>query len=361
MSVLPGCSRVSKDFVARSGASLSVAGEPYRFVGFDLYDAAASDTYSCSPGTRMDDTDLANTMAYIHDQAGASVVRFWAYQTYTAGGTDFSGVDRFLAAANKAGLRVMPVLEDGPGDCSTGQAGVSLAKADGGRWYMDGYKHPYGNARLSYRDYARVMAEHYRDNPTILGWTMVNEAETTARDGSDQSVLVGFARDVAAVIHGVDSHHLVTLGTQGNGAPGNSGRDFRAIYAQPGLDFAEVHDWNRYGSDTEAMPGSHAGVLPQADSAECAALDAKIACSFAIAKELGKPLIVGEAGVEATDGPSRERRAALLGAKMKAAFSAGASGYLIWHLSRAATDNLDVIPGKDPLFAAMRALSRSIR
>ena len=360
--VLAGCSGQSGSFVTRSGASLQIDGKPFRFVGFNLYDAAASDIFSCSPSTRLDDTQLADMLRYIRDEAGATVVRFWAYQTYTAGGTDFSGTDRFIAAASRAGLRVMPVLEDGPGDCSTGKPGVSLADADGGTWFTQGYKQPYGSARRSYRDYVQVMAQHYRDNPTIVAWTMVNEAETTARDTAGRPVLAAFAADVAAVIHAADPRHLVTLGTQGNGAPGASGKDFAAVYGQDGLDLTEVHDWNRYGSDTEAMPGSKDGSLPREDSDQCRATDAKIACSFAIAQQLGKPIVVGEAGVEATDAAGRARRADLLGAKMKAAFAANASGYLVWHLNRGPTDKLDVIPNEhDPLIGVMSGVAKGLQ
>lgn len=356
---LAGCSRGS-DFVTRSGASFELGGSPYRFVGFNLYDAAASDVYACSPSTRMDDAALADTLAYIHDEAGSTVVRFWAYQSYTAGGTDFSGVDRFISAATKAGLKVMPVLEDGPGDCSTGKPGVSLADADQGRWYVDGYKKPYGSARLSYRDYVKVVAQHYADEPAVVGWTMVNEAETTARDGANRSVLVDFAKDVAGVIHAADPNHLVTLGTQGNGAPGGSGADFAAIYGQDGLDFTEVHDWNRYGSDTEALPGLLDGVLPPVDTGDCTRTDAKIACAFSISRELGKPIVVGESGIQATDAAGRDRRASLLRDKMIRAFDNGASGYLVWHLDHSRTDDLDVIPSqKDPLFGVLARLRDS--
>lgn len=363
LGVLAACSGSgsSGDFVTRSGRTLEVGGKPFRFVGFNLYDAAASDVYSCSPSTRLDDQGLADAMTQIAD-AGGTVVRFWAYQTYTAGGMDYSGVDRVIAAARDHGLRVMPVLEDGPGDCSTGSPGVSLAQADNGTWYSSGYRTPYGDARLSYRAYAAAIAEHYRDDPTILGWTMVNEAETTARDDQGRSQLVDFATDVAGVLHHADPHHLVTLGTQANGAPGASGPDFAAVYGVPGLDFTEVHDWAVYGSDTEALPGANPdGSLPDPSSSTCQAANAPIACSFAEAKGLDKPLVVGESGIAATDDALRTRRAGLLEAKMKAAFAAGASGYLIWQLNTVNTDQIAVIVGSDdPLFAVLRRQSAAL-
>ncbi len=349
------------DPVTRSGRSFQVDGKPFRFVGVNLYDAAASDVYSCEPAARLTDRQLRSALRTAHDDAGATVVRFWAYQTYTAGGTDFSGVDRVLSAARAAGMRALPVLEDGPGDCTTGPRGTSKEEVDGDSWYTTGYRRPYGNAALSYRDYARVVAEHYRGDPTVLGWMLMNEAETRTRDEQDRSALVDFAQDVAGVVKTADPGHLVTLGTQANGAFGTSGRDFTDIYRLPALDFSEAHDWAFYGSDTEALPGSAGGGLPVADSPDCTALDAKIACSFARAAALGKPRGVGEAGIRATDPAGRARRAQLFRSKLDAAFAGGASGYLVWQLNRMNTDGYAVAPTpSDPLLRVLAAAGKRV-
>lgn len=351
----------SESFVKRSGTSFTVDGAPFRFVGYNLYDGAASDIYSCSPSTRLDDTALADTLRAAREEGGATVIRFWAFPTYTSDGTDFSGMDRLIAAARREGLRVMPVLEDGPGDCSTGERGVALSQVDGGHWYSSGYRKPLGRASISYRDYARLVAEHYRNEPAILGWTMVNEAETSERQPDGRTPLIAFAGDMAQVLHRADPHHLVTLGTQGNGAPGNSGSDFHDIYVQGGLDFTEVHDWNRYGSDTEALPGSVDGRLPASDSDECRGRSARIACSFAISRSIGKPIVVGEVGITATDEASRRRRAALITNKARAAFASGAAGYLVWHLDRGQTDQLDLqVRPVDPLLPALARIASEL-
>jgi len=219
---------VAATFVARSGRQLILDGKPFRFVGVNLYDAAASDRYSCNPGKRLTDAQLLDTLRYLHDQGGATVLRFWAYQTYTQGGTYFGGVDRVIAAAAKVGMKVLPVLEDGPGNCTTIDPASPKVKYQGDTWYSDGYKVPYGNATMSYRDYVKVLVAHYANEPTILAWSMMNEADTSARDQFDRPVLVDFATDIAARIRAVDSHHLITVGTQSNGAPGASGPDFAA-------------------------------------------------------------------------------------------------------------------------------------
>ena len=362
LSGLTSCSDPASGFVARDGRRLTLDGQPYRFVGVNLYDAAASDRYSCRPASRIDTDDLDEQFRWLREHAGVTVVRFWAYQTYTDGGRDFSAVDGVVQAAKRAGVRLVPVLEDGPGDCSTGEPGVSLADAGGGTWFSQGYREPYGDARLSFRDYARVVAQHYADEPTILAWMLVNEAETSQRDAEGRSQLVSFAGDVSAVVHAADPNHLVTLGTQGNGAPGGSGADFRDVYNQDGLDFVEVHDWAHYGSDTEALPGADAdGALPAAESEQCRSTSAPIACSFAIAEEIEKPLVVGEVGITATDEAGRTRRSELIGAKAEAAFAAGAAGYLPWHFSSTATDGYDLVRGDDdPLFAVLQAVSEDL-
>ncbi len=353
---LGSCAGGDRDgLVTRNGTSFEVDGKPFRFVGANLYDAAASDLYACSPDTRLSDQKLREALRYLHEEAGASVVRFWAYQTYTAGGKDFSGIDRVIAAARAENLRVIPVLEDGPGQCTTGPADEAKAQVQNDTWYTQGYKQPYGNASLSYRDYAQAITTHYRGNPTILAWMMMNEAETSTRNEGDRTALADFALDIGTVIKKADPTHLLTLGTQSNGAPGTSGSDFTAIYSQSVLDFTEVHDWGRYGSDTEALPGSVNGRLPDPDSPECSSRTAKIACSFALAEQLGKPLVVGEAGIEARNQDERRRRATLLQAKIDAAFTAGAAGYLIWQLNLENTDGYAVVLGQDdPLTGVLR-------
>ena len=339
-------------FVTADGRGFVADGKPLTVVGYNVYDAAATDSFSCRPASRLDDAGVDATFAELAGQ-GVTAVRFWAYQTYTVAGRDWSGMDRVIAAAKAHEMRVLPVLEDGPGDCSTGEDGVSLDRVDGDTWYTGGYKRPLGNATMSFREYAPLVAEHYRDEPTILGWTLVNEAETSQRDAQGRSVLVGFAKDMSERVRAVDPNHLVTLGTQANGAPGASGPDFRDVYSLPGMGFAEVHDWPRDGRDpTQAMPGAvpdgtRAGTLPSPGSARCRSLAAPVACSFAEAQQLDKPLLVGEVGITATDDEQRERRAEVFTGKMTAAYADGAAGYLLWHWSSAQTDGYDVVPGTD--------------
>ncbi len=357
-------SPLASQWVTRAGTQLRLGGKPFRFVGFNFYEAAASAAYQCAPWTRYSAAELDAAMGQMHDQAGATVLRFWAYQTYTQGGTDFSPVDRVIAAARRHGMRVIPVLEDGPDNCTTGKRGLAKSVVEGGTWYLSGYRQPFGTATLSYRDYVARVVSHYRDDPTILGWMMMNEAETRSRDDMGRSAVVDFATDIGSLIKSIDPRHLVTVGTQGNGAPGVSGTDFLSIYQLPTIDFAEVHDWASYGSDTTALPGSADGhTLPAVTSPGCDGMTGRIACSFSYALTvLHKPIIIGEAGIAADDTPSRARRSDLLTAKMHAAFAAGASGYLVWQWNHVLdSEHYDVLPDTgDPLLPAMRRTASAL-
>jgi mannan endo-1,4-beta-mannosidase len=358
----PATTAASGDFVTVRGRSFEAGGAPFRFVGANIYDAAASDRYSCRAGNRMSDTQLTDTLRYLHDQAGVTVLRFWAYQTYTQGATYWGGIDRVLAAARATGIRVIPVLEDGPGNCTTAAGTTPKSGYEGDTWYSAGYRKPYGNATLSYRDYVARITAHYADDPTILGWMMMNEADTSKRDTLTRSVLVDFATDIAGVIRSADPNHLITVGTQSNGAPGASGADFSAVYGVKGIDFAEVHDWGYWGSDTDPMPGGTGSTPPSATALSCVVPNAPIGCSFALAAKLGKPLIVGEAGMKGTTPAERTTRARLLRAKMDAAFGAGASGYMIWSVTTGETDGYDVLTTtNDPLIPQLRAVAEENR
>ena len=66
---------------------------------------------------------------------------------------------------------------------------------------------------------------------------------------------------------------------------------------------------------------------------ERAALPAKIAADAQVAVELGKPFLIGEAGIAAPTPMysfSRDERAALFDAKLAAHFSGTTDGFLVW-------------------------------
>lgn len=364
----PATSGPAGAFVDARGTSFTVNGAPFRFVGFNLYNAAAAGQgfYSCTgPEGRYSVAQLDAAMAYMHDVAGATVLRFWAYQTFTRAGTDWSGVDAVIRAARANGMRVLPVLEDGPGYCTTGPSGTAKYAYEGDTWFESGYTRPYGSAAIAYPEYVARVVAHYRDDPTILGWEMFNEATTSARVGGGQSAVVPFARTIGALIHSIDPHHLVTVGTESDGWPGASGSDFASVYGLQGINFAVAHDYQSPGQhgdyDPEPMNGlTAAGKLPSPSTPGCQGIEGPpLACSVAEAARLDKPMVIDEVavGARSDDRGQLQARAALFDRKFAAGFDNGVSGELVWDFNRidvTTSGNFDVEQyDHDPLVATM--------
>jgi mannan endo-1,4-beta-mannosidase len=334
-------------FVSRRGATLTVDGQPFRFVGFNLFDAAGQPGgYRCAWWGALSDTELDTTLARMRSEAGATVLRFWAFQSYTNGGTDWSGIDRVIRLAKKNDMRVIPNIENGPEHCSEG--GVKWQ--NGGQWYSNAYRrdYRYGYA-LSLPDYTERLVTRYRNEPAILGWMLMNEAETDNVSG-----LYNFTREMSALVKRIDPNHLVALGTQSSGQAGTRGADFLRVHGLPTIDFVDGHDYAYWGSDTDPLPGSPDGrTLP--DPARCDNYRA-IGCSIVQSVQiLQKPFVMGEVGIKAGVGGaiSTSQRAVLVDAKMRAAFEAGIAGYIPWQWNRIVDEGYDFLPG-DPMNSILK-------
>ena len=229
-------------FVTHQSPQFALNGAPFRFVGVNMYNAAndASIGFNCYRGQMSNpETELDDWFRRASQEAGASVIRVWAFQGYTAGGTNWTAFDRLFRLANRWGLKVLPVFDNEWADCT--QGGVK-----GSDWYAGGYKVAHGSP-LSYRDYVGRMVERYRDEPAVFGWSLMNEAESSSPDA-----LYDFTRDMSTYIKSIDSNHMVTLGVQGRHQPGQRGADYTRLHSLATIDFAEYHD---YGAQLVALPG----------------------------------------------------------------------------------------------------------
>jgi len=136
----------------------------------------------------------------------------------------------------------------------------------------------------------------------------------------------------------------------------------------PTIDFAEGHDypyWTGADGETLPLPGSPDGGRSLPDPRGAACMDtsrtpgrAMVGCAMSQAlRILGKPFVMGEAGVR-SDGSAaaQARRTMLLGAKVDAFFANGGSGYLIWQWNELVdTEGYDVLPDVgDPLLPFLK-------
>lgn len=314
-------------FVSAEGTELRLDGEPYSFLGFNVYGLANDETiFVCGPninhGENLDEhlTALFSTLR----SHGVNAVRFWAFQNYTNGGTDFFSFDRLIEYAGQYNIKLIPVLENHWDDCTEPTADEKSSS-----WYADEFRQPYGNYLLSYPEYVELIVTRYQNEPAILMWQLMNEAES-----EDADALYNFTADVSGLIKAIDQNHLVSLGTLGTGQAGTENENFDRLHALDTIDVVEAHDYNR---ETEAWPSEGSNSINRA---------------YLVAQSLNKPFFIGEAGINVGNERTLQERADLFNAKIQAAFDRGVAGYLIWKWEEGCTSGNCVAEG-DPVLGVM--------
>lgn len=329
--------QVATSFVTRNGQQLLLNGRPFHFVGVNRYNLLTIDTpyRGCGEGWSQQNLD-----AYFAEMQSLHIttIRFWAFQSFTANGTDFSRLDYLVSLAQKYNILLIPVLENQWPSCTPSDYKYNT-------WYQSGYLSPYGAYQLSYKDYLHLIITRYKNNPYILIWQLMNEAESIDTNNiSDPQALYNFARDMSVYIKSIDTNHLVSLGTIGEGQPGTESTNYRNLYSISTIDILEVHD---YLQETTSLPKF-------------------ISQHIADAKALNKPIFVGEAGIQKdctqTSCFTLQQRANLFQAKMSAFFGQNGQGYLIWSYR----DNYPSSDGwefdlQDPLAQSVSSMSAAIQ
>jgi endoglucanase len=118
-------------------------------------------------------------------------------------GPGWALLDRLVQWCREAGLRVIIDLHAAPG----GQTGVNHDDGPGFplAFYVPRYR------RLTI-DLWRQLAAHYRDEPAVLGYDLLNEPISPYSDENYLNPrLDAFYRDIVAAIRGVDQNHVVLL------------------------------------------------------------------------------------------------------------------------------------------------------
>lgn len=300
-------------FVTANGRSLQLGGTPYRFNAVNRYNLLTINPpggpfRGC--GGSWTDAQLAAWFAELPTM-NVNAVRLWAFQLFTASGTDFSRMDYLLSLAGQHNVKVILTFENQWEHCTQGGFKYDT-------WYASGYRSPYGSYTMSYRDYVGVFVNRYKDDNRILMWQLMNEAgiSTTSGQCGDPQIFKNFAADVSGYIKSIDGNHLVNIGTMGNGQCGAGGNQYQSLHDIPTIDLCEYHDYN---SPTAPMPGDLWNGL-QVRFNQCNALN--------------KPLFIGEAGIKSNcsdpDCFTQQQRADLFNAKMAAFYNAGGVGYAIW-------------------------------
>jgi len=302
-SCTPGSCRSGDPFVrSRPAQGLWLLGQPYRFIGTVSWGIAwGSD---CQVSTMP---DQATALERVFDdlvELRVTVLKVWAFQSYAGPtGNDYASFQRVVAAARRAGVRLIFVLENQhEQDCTSGPS-----RNDS--WYASGYASPYGDYALSFIDYARDLALFFRDEPTVLAWEILHEGRT-----NDFNAMSAFTQAMSGAIRENDPNHLIILGTDNGDSPATDRSqmpsNYQRLHAYPAVDMLDAHDFSAPGTP-----------FPTA-----------MAELGTIASALGKPIFAGATAVELADSSaaSFSERAARVEAKLHAAFDAGYVGFLVY-------------------------------
>ncbi len=320
-------------FVTHDGNDLMLNGKRFLFTGMNVYNANSDGWcwWQLNTGPA-----LGNAMTAMGP--GVKVMRSWFFQRMaTANGVrDWSGFDHTLAVAKAHGIKVIATLANQWPDCEP----ASGYKDEG--WYTTGYTQPDPSGTVSYRSWVGEVAARYKNDPTIMAWQLINEAEVKPYAGSGdcstyaKGILLNWASDVSGVIKAADPNHLVSLGTIGTGQCGASGPEYHDVHNIPTIDICEYHD---YGSPTTPIPGDQwNGLLNR----------------ISICNGLDKPIIIGESGINPSDVGGYQGRAAAFKAKFEQEFGAGVDGIIpwAWDINGSTPNDYDIGPG-DPLLDVM--------
>ncbi|HAF25430.1 MAG TPA: hypothetical protein DCK93_21405 [Blastocatellia bacterium] len=329
-------------FVRTRGSRFVVGGRPFRFVGANI-----SVMYRDDDRARMPET-LARA-----SQAGIRVVRVWA--SGEGGPNDvgpladfadwprnhpfrwapdkwneeaFVHLDKVIAEAARNNLRVQLCLANWWRD--TGGvtqylrwAGINDAADD---------KFPFGvnperamlfytneETRRLYREHVEKLATRrntvtgnlYRDDPTIFGWELMNEAQAVTSRWTERR---GWIAEMSTYLRSLDPNHIIAPGDWGYRTAAER-REWMADHQLPNIDYCDVHNYPR--PDVDSFVDSPTALREFIDNRAAAALAIK------------KPLVFGEFGM-GVGGYNGFSQVEWFRAFFESSVRAGTAGAMFW-------------------------------
>jgi len=154
----------------------------------------------------------------------------------------------------------------------------------------------------------------YRDDPTIFGWELMNEAQAVTGRWAERRAWIA---EMSAYLKSLDPNHII--------APGNWGyrtaaerREWIADHQLPSIDYCDVHNYPRDDSDSFVDSPTALGEF----------IDNRAAAAFS----LKKPLVFGEFGM-GVEGYKDSSQAEWYRAFFDSNVRAGAAGAMFWILT----------------------------
>lgn len=314
------------DFVSVSGSNFMLRGEPYHFVGTNLWYAAYIGRPDADGGDRArvvreldflranGVTNLRLLGASERSPLENSMSPAISYRGKVENETILQGLDFFLAEMGKRDMKAVIFLNNF-WEWSGGMV-TYLSWVNGGEFINLGDPaHPWPEfalfsaqffsnsaAQALFNAYVTTLLQRrnsvtgvlYRDDPTIMSWQLANEPRPGDGEASRPNLpaYYDWIRDSAALIKSLAPNHLVSVGSEGLMGCIELDECYLGAHTETGVDYATFHMWLKNWRWFDATrPAS------TFDSAVQRAGD-YIAHHVELARRLGMPLVLEEFGVE---------------------------------------------------------------
>ena len=138
-----------------------------------------------------------------------------------------------------------------------------------------------------------ITGRYYKDEPAIMAWQLCNEPRPFAKDNKE--AFATWISDAAALIKSIDPNHMVSTGSEGYIGCEVDMELCERIHADKNIDYLTIHIWPvNWGWAPRSNPDS--GI-----ENACLESGKYIAEHIALAKKLGKPLVIEEFGYSRKD------------------------------------------------------------
>ena len=141
-----------------------------------------------------------------------------------------------------------------------------------------------------------ITGRHYKDEPAIMAWQLCNEPRPFSRD--NKQLFATWITKAAGIIKSIDPNHLVSTGSEGYIGCEVDMELCEKIHADKNIDYITIHIWPvNWGWAPRSNPDS--GIANA-----CIESGKYIDEHIALAKRIGKPLVIEEFGYSRKDNMS---------------------------------------------------------
>ncbi|MGZ8802069.1 MAG: beta-mannosidase [Mycobacterium sp.] len=298
-----------------SGKSLTLDGRPWWPVGINAYQLGTDWRINAGCGAQVD----------LEEYFGAlppnTLTRVNVYSSFVVdkdtGALDFERLDAVFEAATRHHQLLNAVLASSEGACENGEF-------KGNAWFAGGWRtEVLSGEPMSFAEWIDTAVRRWGHSPAAAAWTPVGEPEPSNCGSLDcnwstrqcppnaAAALRRFVDEVGAQIRVLDPDSVLWGGRAGGGQCGAAGDDYAYVGASPGIDVLEYHDYE-VGHELPGEP--HSGLARRLQQA----------------RELDKPLVVAELGVNAGSCMLLQHRADLVARTVGELQEAGIAGVLFW-------------------------------